>query len=230
MDCTGRRSDGAGCSAVTRPALLPRVLLRTSRASTMQCGARHLHLVAKWRVLQLQRRIASRCLRRYEACKMRCSDYNYLDPYNLPPLHPRAVRTDEPPPVRRLDARGTRGYGGTDVSLLHIRRKTWLSRLVIRLLDPEDHHATVQRLMHAAPPAPRYVRVCKYWCRFTTPAERAKSGWWVRRESAADVHFGPVSLRDFDAAFGASDSLFRPPEPQQLARRLVWWRTYFCVS
>ena len=70
----------------------------------------------------------------------------------------------------------------------------WLSSLVERLLrgTPEVIGLLGTNPFPAAPP--RYVRLAYYRYRFSTPAERARTGAWWERDLAGYLT-GPVSLR-----------------------------------
>ncbi|MDQ5977747.1 MAG: hypothetical protein QG602_719 [Verrucomicrobiota bacterium] len=79
-------------------------------------------------------------------------------------------------------------------ALAHPRREPWAHNLCIHLLNGTPE---VLRLVGDNPfpqRPPRFVRAVLYEYRFTTPAEKARSGYWWHREPV-DYYFPPLSHR-----------------------------------
>jgi hypothetical protein len=71
----------------------------------------------------------------------------------------------------------------------------WFIHLLAKLLDGDAATLALLRDNPFPDHPPRYVRALHYRYRFTTPAERRRTGCWWQRELAG-IYFRPVSRTD----------------------------------
>ena len=128
----------------------------------------------------------------------------------------------------------------------------WLPRLLHLVLQGDARATALLRppapLAGARGP-PRLLRVSRCWCRFATPAERGYGGsgaacdssWLAKAppvplagggggggqllQQPTTLHFGPVSLEDFQGAAGRA--LWELPRPGGFNPNMGWWQEYF---